>query len=342
MLLSRRVPLPSLIEFSRALRHNLSAGLTLRRVLRQQAERGPMAIRPVAERISEQLEQGESFEQALKGEKAAFPPLFISLATVGEQSGGLPEVLTELEKFYVLQQRLQREFARQIAWPLIQFLIAPFVIAGMIFILGILSPAGGGYDPLRLGYVGAAGAFKFLLHYFGAFALLIGAYYLITRTLKQREFVDTLLLRMWVIGPTMQAIAMTRFCVSLYLTTESGMPIANALRLSMRGTGNTAFTAREDQMRESIRNGEDLALALRKTGVFPEDFLNIVESAEEGGRVSEIMRHQTEFYEEETRRRLTILTTTASWTVYALVACLIIFMIFRIFTSYISLLDSIH
>jgi type IV pilus assembly protein PilC len=339
MLLSTRVPLSSLIEFSRALRHNLSAGLTLRRVLRQQAERGSMAIRPVAERISEQLEQGESFEQALKGEKAAFPPLFISLAAVGEQSGGLPEVLTELEKYFVLQQRLQREFLRQITWPMLQFLIAPFVIAGMIFILGIFNSS---FDPLGFGLTGTRGALIFLLGYFGAFGLLILAYYVITRTLKQRELVDTFLLRLWVIGPTMQAMAMTRLCVSLYLTTESGMPIANALRLSMRGTGNTAFTAREDQMRESIRNGEDLALALRKTGVFPEDFLNIVESAEEGGRVSEIMRHQTEFYEEETRRRLTILTTTASWTVYALVACLIIFMIFRIFISYISLLDSIH
>jgi type II secretory pathway component PulF len=108
----------------------------------------------------------------------------------------------------------------------------------------------------------------------------------------------------------------------------------------MRGTGNTAFSAREESMRESIRNGEDLAIALRKTGVFPEDFLNIVESAEEGGRVSEVMRHQTEFYEEETRRHLTILTTTASWGVYFLVACLIIFMIFRIFSSYLGLIDS--
>jgi type IV pilus assembly protein PilC len=292
MLLSRSVPLPCLIEFTCVVRYNLSAGLTLRRVLRQQAERGPMAIRPVAERISKQLEQGESFEEALKGEKAAFPPLFISLAAMGEQTGALPEVLAELEKFYVFQQRLQREFLRHIAWR--------------------------------------------MLHYVGAFGLLIGAYYFITRILKQRELVDTVLLRTWVIGPTLQAMAMTRFCFALCLTTESGMPIAKALCLSMRATGNGAFRARVDNLRKSIRNGEGLPLALRKTDVFPEDFLDIVESAEEAGRLSEALRHQTNFYEEETRRRLTTLTTIASWAFFLGGACLI----FRILPSFISRLSA--
>jgi type II secretory pathway component PulF len=341
MIFSVALPLTSLIEFSRVLRHNLSAGLTLRRVMRQQAERGSLPVRPVADRIALQLEQGDSFEAALKKEKAAFPPLFVSLVTVGEQSGALPEILTELEKFYAMQLRLRREFFQRILWPMIQFFIAPFVIAGMIFILGILSSGGQTYDPLRLGYVGASGAIKFLFHYFGMFALLIAAYYVVTRVLQKRELVDTILLRLWAIGPALQALAMTRFCISLCLTTETGMSIANALRLSMRGTGNAAFTAREETVREAIRLGDDLTVALRKAGIFPEEFLNIMETAEESGRISEVMRHQADYYEEESRRRLATLTRVASVSVYFGVACLIIFMIFRIFTSYIMMLNSI-
>src|SRR5207245_8395598 len=92
MLFATKLPLSSLIEFCRVLRHNLGAGLTLLHVFRQQAERGPLPVRPIASRISQDLEQGESLQVALKRERAAFPPIFVALATVGEQTGCLPDI----------------------------------------------------------------------------------------------------------------------------------------------------------------------------------------------------------------------------------------------------------
>src|SRR5579871_261106 len=50
----------------------LGRRLTLLHVFRQQAERGPRPVRPIADRISQDLEQGESLEVALKREQAAF------------------------------------------------------------------------------------------------------------------------------------------------------------------------------------------------------------------------------------------------------------------------------
>src|SRR5947208_11560364 len=107
MAFSSKLSLSSLIEFCRILRHNLGAGLTLQHVFRQQAERGPLPVRPVASRISEDLEQGDSLEAALKRERAAFPHIFVALATVGEQTGSMPDVFAELEKYFLLQQRLR-------------------------------------------------------------------------------------------------------------------------------------------------------------------------------------------------------------------------------------------
>jgi type II secretory pathway component PulF len=72
---------------------------------------------------------------------------------------------------------------------------------------------------------------------------------------------------------------------------------------------------------EGVRAGDDLTVALGKCHIFPVAFLNIVASAEEAGH------------------RMTILTRAASWGVYAVVAALIIFMIFRIFSTYIGMLD---
>src|SRR5262249_49503341 len=172
MQLFTEVPLKSLIEFCRVLRHNLAAGLTIRRVFRQQAERGPYAIRPVAERISEQLEQGESLEHALRAERRKFPPIFLALTSVGEQSGNLPEVLADLEEYFLLQQKLRRQFLSAIAWPAFELVAAIFVIAGMIYVLAVLGGAKG-FDPTGLGYTGTGGAAKFLWHAFGSLGLVI-------------------------------------------------------------------------------------------------------------------------------------------------------------------------
>jgi type IV pilus assembly protein PilC len=349
MLFSSRLPLSSLIELCRTLRHNLGAGLPLVDVWRQQARRGPLPVRPIAERISQQLAKGGDLEGALESEKAAFPPLFLGLATVAEQTGNLPEVFRELERYYVQQQRLRRQFLAQSAWPVIQFVAAIFVIAGMLFLLGIIAeirgPEGVGgkpWDPLGLGLLGARGAAIFLGVVFGSLAALAGLYFLLTRGLRQQPRVDAFLLALPVIGPCLRALALARFCLALRLTLETGMSITRALRLSLRAAGNAAFADRFPVVKQHLEAGDELTVALAATGsLFPEDFRNILATAEEGGRLTEVLEHQTEHYQEEAGRRLTILTHVAGWAVWLVVAAFIITMIFRIVLSYISLIDEL-
>jgi type II secretory pathway component PulF len=218
MVFSPQLPLASLIELCRTLRHNLSAGLTLRDVFRQQAKKGSPALRPVAQRISEGLERGEDLEAMLHQEQAAFPPLFVALAQVGEESGNLPEIFGELEKYYVLQRKLERQFWSQSAWPIFQFFAAAFVIAGLLWILEVVGGKGldgKPMDPLGFGLVGAKGAAMFLGVTFGTLGLLFVLYLIAVRTLRQKALVDALLQRIPVLGPCLRALAMTRFCLSL-------------------------------------------------------------------------------------------------------------------------------
>ena len=89
MLFTRQMPLSCVIALCRALRHNLGAGLTLVRVFRQQAERGPRGLRQLATRVLAGLEQGQGLSDALEAEKGVLPPLLLSLVKVGEETGHL-------------------------------------------------------------------------------------------------------------------------------------------------------------------------------------------------------------------------------------------------------------
>src|SRR5579885_1664578 len=144
MFFSSRLSLSDVIELCRSLRHYLGAGLSLVDAFRHQAKSGAGRVRPVAGRIAAALEQGDSLEDALQRERAALPSLLLSLARVGEHTGMLAEVFGEMEKYFLRQRKLWRQFFAQSAWPMIQFVLAVFVLAGLIFIMGLIADVRGG------------------------------------------------------------------------------------------------------------------------------------------------------------------------------------------------------
>jgi type IV pilus assembly protein PilC len=340
---SSRLPLSALIEMCRVLRHYLGAGLTLVDVFRQQAKSGPTAVRAVSGRIADRLETGEALEQALKPEEKLFPPLFLSLTSVGERTGMLPEIFSELERYYLRQKKLRNMFIASSTWPIIQFVLAVLVVSFVLFIIGFLSPSPDGkpaFDPLGLGLYGASGALIFMSTIFGTVGGLILLYVLSSRWMAGKARVDRMLLTVPVLGGCLQALALARFCLALRLTTETGMSIARALRLSLRATSNSAFEAASPVVEESVKAGDDLTVALARMQLLPPDFLHILEVAEESGKLSDVLEHQYEHYHEESGRRLTALTVLASTLTWLVTAIFIVVMIFRFFLSYLKLIDS--
>jgi len=334
--------LSNLIDLSRALRHYLGAGLPLIDAFRNQASKGAAGVRPVAGRIVEAIGRGDSLEDALEREGDVFPPLFLALARVGEQTGMLAEVFAELEKYYVRQRMLWRQFIAQSTWPLIQFVLAIFVLAGLILIMGMLPPPGGpgspSLDPLGLGLAGPSGAMIFPGVVFGVLFGLGACYWLLRRRLRDKAALDSFLLGLPAIGPCLRALALARFCTALRLTTETGMSIVNAMRLSLRAAGNSAYIARSAAIEGGLRRGAELTASLADSRLFPEEFQHMIAVAEESGTLDQVLAHQAEHYHEESGRRLTVLTALAGYGIWLFVGLMIIVAIFRIANWYIGLL----
>jgi type IV pilus assembly protein PilC len=332
MLFSRQLPLTNLIEISRTARHSLGAGIPITKVFRQMGTRAAAPIRPVAERIAIQLAGGDSLEAALDEVRDRFPPLFVSLVGVGERTGNLPEVFGEMEKYYLLQQRLWRQFISQITWPLIQFYAAIFIIAGLIYLLAIIGSMTSSkpIDILGFGLTGERGAGLFLLYAFGAQVAAYVGYCFLSRSLKHKAAFDRLVLRIPGFGGCVQTLAMMRFCLALRLTNETGMPIMDSLKLSLRGTGNAAFASQADRVAYDLRMGEDLTTALRATRLFTPEFEEIIAVAEQSGRLPEVMAQQAVYYEELAGLKMRLLTQIVGFAVWTCIAFMIIYAIISI------------
>lgn len=339
MLFSSRVSLKSLVALCQAFRVGHGAGLSLVDVFKQQATRGPSDARPAITRISERLSQGDSLEDVLKTEGSAFPPLFNSMTAVGEQTGNLPEIFRELERYYREQLSLRRTFISMIIWPVFQLVAAIGVITLLILILGMIPTMGmKPFDPLGFG-VGPEGAIKFLALVFVFFSGLFAMYYFATRVLGKKSAVHRFLLRVPAIGPCMEALALSRLSLALKLTLDSSLPTPKAVKRSLLACGNGAYEACADDVAREVKDGSELTDALGHCRVFPEHFLHALHSGEVSGQVPEVMGRQAEHYQEEASHKLVILNRFATFGVWLFVAGLIIFAIFRIVISISGIYD---
>lgn len=329
MLFSSQISLNNLVYLCQAFRVGHGAGLSLVDVFEQQGRKGPMAARPVISKVAERLRAGDAIEDVLKSHTGNFPPLFISMVTVGEQTGNLPEILKELERYYRMQLTLRRQFITGIAWPVMEFVLAVGAITLMILILGWIAPSEGkAFDPLGFG-VGVGGAITFLatVGLIGGSILVI--YFVATRALGQKAAVHRFLLSVPGIGPCLQALALSRLCLALHLTLDSSLPTPKAVKRSLWASDNAAYEACADKVASDVKRGKEVSEAFIKCGVFPEEFTQAVHTGEVSGELPEMMGRQAEHYYEEAGMRLSILNRIATVGVLLFCAAILAFAILR-------------
>jgi type IV pilus assembly protein PilC len=332
MAFSSRIPLPALIAWCRALHHGLHAGLSPVKVFRGQAKSGPLAVRKLADELADQLKAGESLEDSLKDHRPKFPLLFLELVGVGEKAGKLSETFAELEKYFTAQLDARKKFLQAIVWPVMTYIIAVVVVAILVSVLGAL---GGHLDPFGLSKLGMGGGLVVLAvgAGFGGFVVLA---YLVARDnerLKQR--VEAVGIRIPGLTGAYRTFALQRFSLALGMTHEAGMRSDQALALSFRASANLAYLKHGEPAAKLVRGGKTIAKTLTGIGggLFPDEFLDVVQIGESTGQLSEVMARQAEQYGEEAARRVKVLAQVAGGAVYAMIGLMVIVMIFRIVLS---------
>ena len=341
-LFGRRIPLDSLTLVCRSLSILLSSGVGIKKSLKLAAKKtGNARCQDAMRGVFETVAAGDDMTTGLIAQGDAFPPLMIDMVNVGEQTGALVEVLRSLAEHYDNLIRLRKSFLQQILWPAFQLVMAILIIALLILVLGWIAESRGG-EPISIlpgGLSGTAGAVTWLAMNFGTFFGLFLLYKWTRHNLIGQKFLDPLLLKIPVLGGCLGSFAIARFSWAFALTQQSGMSIQPSLESSFNATSNGAYIAAYPKVWGMMSEGEALGDSLAATGLFPEDYLQMVHSAEVSGTVPEMLDHLSPQFEEEARISLQTLTTGLAWAVWAVVAMFIIFMIFRVFSIYLGALN---
>jgi type IV pilus assembly protein PilC len=197
-------------------------------------------------------------------------------------------------------------------------------------------------DPLGVGLIGGKGALIFLGLVSGAVLGLIFTCWLLQALLGRSAFMQRLLLYLPLVGKAIQAQSVTRFALALQLLLDTRVSVLRSLRLSLQSTDNAAFIAAYPRVEAAINRGHGIATALEAPGLFPPRFLGVIAVAEESGRLPESLKFQAEEFDEQAKRRLTLISQVASGLVWLTIVLVLMLIIFRIFdTVYIRNIDKL-
>jgi len=299
----------------------LDAGVPVTRALSVLTSQAPAGrIRQALQRVAADVDAGATLAEAFEA-RGLFPGLFVLLVGVGEESGALERALAELVRFYEFQQRIRQTLIANLALPVIQYVVAVAVISLATHIITMLGlSAGSPVFYLCAGYGGPVAA--------------IGLYFLLVKPLAGSRPCHEVLLRVPALGNVMRAVALARFSLVMYVMQEAGVPVTNALERAFNATGNAAFAARADAAVQAVEAGETLTDALRATGLFPRDFMEAVDVAEQSGKLSERFDWLASHYSRRAESALHTLAVVFSRLVYVAVALFIIYFIFKFFSLY--------
>jgi type II secretory pathway component PulF len=215
------------------------------------------------------------------------------------------------------------------------------VVSLLIYLMGILVPAGGGEmaDVLGFGLRGGSGVLKFWGYVGGAFAIIGAIVWAFFKNVGGVQNLAPLMYMIPKIGPSIQTITIARFCRTMSLALETGLDPIRSIDLSLDSTGSDYYRTASKDAETAIRSGSTLAGSLQAMSLFPDDFIARVDISEHSGTDAESMDYLAIEYDERAKTAMKWLAGLATILIRGAIIAFFVFVIFRIASAYLGALN---
>ena len=252
------------------------------------------------------VEGGSTLSAAMKQYPKVFDPLYTNMVEAGETGGILDTILQRLAAYIEKNVKLQRAVKSALVYPIGVLTIAAAVITLLLWkVVPVFATlfAGLGVDlplPTRIviGLSHFVGSIFGFLIFLGIVGSVVGVkvWY---GTPGGRMAIDTIILKLPVLGILMRKIAVARFTRTLGTLISSGVPILEGLDITSRTSGNAVIEKALNQVRKSLEEGKSLTDPLKESEVFPGMVTQMIAVGEQTGAMDAMLQKIADFYEEE-------------------------------------------
>lgn len=256
--------------------------------------------------IKSDVEGGNGLAESMAKHPLQFDALYCNLVAAGEQAGILETLLHKIATYLEKSETLKAKVKKALTYP-----VAVLVVAGVVsaILLIFVVPT---FDELFKSFGAELPAFtQFVVNLSRALVATwyyilgtMGAIFYTFKTLKQRspEFnhaLDRLMLRLGPIGVLLNKAAVARFARVLSTMSAAGVPLVEALKSVAGASGNIVYYEAIMKMRDEVSNGQQLQMAMRQSGIFPNMVIQMIAIGEESGSLDGMLAKVADFFEEE-------------------------------------------
>jgi type IV pilus assembly protein PilC len=250
-------------------------------------------VRQIYSKVLQDVINGEAFSKALFNTGFFSDYEYYSIK-VGEESGRLQEVLSELAGFFELRSQQRRQLTGALSYPVLVMIVA---IGAVIFMLNVVVPMfanvfqrfGGELPALTQNVLALSVWLKgHLLMCFIFIICTIALMVYIKRFDWFRKYSSSLLLKIPYLGELISNIIHARFCHSVSLLILSQVPLLDALDMVKKMIGFYPFKVAIENVENHIISGKHMYEGMAKQKVFDHRLVSITKVGEEINQVGQL------------------------------------------------------
>lgn len=333
-----RPKLNDLIIFSRQMYSLSKAGVPINRsisVVKESAQN--VALKAALASIIISIESGKSLSEAMSKHASIFPVIMRALISVGENTGALDSVFKQIAAHLQREDDTRKRIKAAMRYPMMVIITITIAI-GIINLVVVPSFANffasfGAELPTPTKILIASSSFTINYWYIVLMFLvgIITAWCTYIRTPAGRMAWDRAKLKIPLIGNIVNRSLLSRFARSFALTSRTGVPLLQAIKIIADTTDNVFVSARIMSMCERIERGESLGNSAKASGMFSSLVLQMITIGEETGEVDQMLDEVADFYEQELDYDLKRLSSSIEPILLIIVAAMVLVLALGVF-----------
>lgn len=261
--------------------------------------------------IHDLMQGGSTFSEALTTYKKVFGNVYVALVSVGENTGKLDEILTNLGEMLKWEDELASKAKKVMIYPaIVATVVIAVVILMMLFVvpelLGFITSMGG---EIGLATTALIATSAFIQNYIiELFVIPIALVYLLkwwrTKSEKFTLKTDELALKISIIGPIIHKLKLARVANTLSVMYGAGISFTESMKMSSTVAGNTFLKRKIDFAVQMIQEGKPIHEAFESAEVFPKLAISMIKVGENSGQMDEALSNISYFYDREAKEMI--------------------------------------
>ena len=287
--------------------------------------------------IRSSLDQGRELSVAMARHSEVFGAFYISMIRVGEMTGRLTEVFLRLNEHLEFERDVRERIKQAMRYPIfVMIAMAVAIVILNIFVIPVFAKVFAGFNAeLPLITRGLLGFSAWMLTWWPVLlAGMVGAMALLRaylRTPEGRYRWDARKIKLPIVGDIVLKATLARFARSFALSSQSGVPLVQALTVVAQTVDNAFIGSRIEQMRDGIERGESISRCAAATGVFTPVVLQMIAVGEETGELDSLLFEIADMYERETDYNIKGLSAAIEPILLAVIAVLVLLLALGVF-----------